>query len=196
MKTSGLSFDDSDEVVKGRRKGKLGIFFSPDFLDLLRLDLLNVILLIIFDSRDSKQDEKIAATFISEGFLSKSFERKGLFNKGWVRSFRDVDPDTTPAGKGWAVYGRKEVLSYMLFLVFYFSLQGYHGPPTFFYPRAFVRAKALVKVLPEEAKTQFEIDNSGDLKLKDGAQPIFGIRMDGIPKGPASYYHPRDIVRI
>jgi hypothetical protein len=33
---SGLLFSDEDEVVKGLRKGKPGIFFSPDFLDLVK----------------------------------------------------------------------------------------------------------------------------------------------------------------
>ena len=36
IKKSGLSFSDGDEVVKGKRKGKDGIFFSPDFIDLVK----------------------------------------------------------------------------------------------------------------------------------------------------------------
>ena len=36
LKMSGLLFSDEDEVVKGLRKGKSGIFFSPDFLDLFK----------------------------------------------------------------------------------------------------------------------------------------------------------------
>jgi hypothetical protein len=80
--------------------------------------------------------------------------------------------------------------------IIYWLFQGYHGPPTFFYPAAFVRAKTLVKVLPKEAKTLNEIKNSGDLRLRDEAQPIHGIRLDGIPKGPDTYYHPRDIAKM
>ena len=36
LKSSGLPFDESDSVIKGLRKGKECIFFSPDFLDILR----------------------------------------------------------------------------------------------------------------------------------------------------------------
>jgi hypothetical protein len=63
----------------------------------------------LFVFRATVQDDKIGPSFISEGFLSKCFERKGHFYKGWVKRYRDEDPDSTPAGKGWAVFGRKEV---------------------------------------------------------------------------------------
>ena len=65
-----------------------------------------------------------------------------------------------------------------------------------FLPHSFVRAKALVKVLPKDAKTLQEINNSGNLRLRDEAQPIHGIRLDGIPRGPDTYYHPRDISKM
>lgn len=73
MKSSGLSFDDSDEVVKGSRKGKIGIFFSPNFLDILRLDLLKLIVLTIFVYRDSKHDEKNCCNFYLQGFPVQEF---------------------------------------------------------------------------------------------------------------------------
>ena len=60
--------------------------------------------------RNSLKDEKIAASFVSEGFLAKCLERKDLYKKGKVREYRHEDPDFTPPGKGWAVFGKKEVV--------------------------------------------------------------------------------------
>ena len=94
MKSSGLSFEDSNCVVKGKKKGKESIFFSPDFVDTLR---------------NSAIEEKIDSSFVSESFLSKCVERKGLYAKGWIQRYRIEDPDVTPPGKGWAVFGKKEV---------------------------------------------------------------------------------------
>ena len=48
---------------------------------------------------------------MSESFLSKCVERKGYCDKGWVKLYRNEDPDITPPGKGWAVFGKKEVQS-------------------------------------------------------------------------------------
>ena len=48
-------------------------------------------------------------------------------------------------------------------------------------------------VLPENAKTLKEIHHSEGLRLRDGANSIYGIRVDGIPKAPDNYYLPRDI---
>ena len=86
----------------------------------------------------------------------------------------------TPPGKGWAVFGKKE---------------GYHGPATYFYPRAFIKAKLKMAVAPAEAQTLYEINQSGNLKLKDEAQSIWGIRADGIPRGPDSYYLQKDVIK-
>ena len=53
---------------------------------------------------------------MSERFLEKCLERKGHFRKGWVKSFRSSDPDaSTQPGKGWGVFGKKEVFSYIIY---------------------------------------------------------------------------------
>ena len=162
---TGVSFDNSDCVIKGLKKGKVAIFFSPDFVD---------------DLRNSVKDEKIGSNFVSESFLSKCVERKGMFQKGWIKRYRTEDPDVTPPGKGWAVFGKKE---------------DYHGPATYFYPRAFIKAKLKMSVAPADAQTLYEINQSGNLKLKDEAQSIWGIRVDGIPRGPDSYYLQKDVIK-
>ena len=57
------------------------------------------------------KDDKIGPGYVSESFLSKCVERKGYCDKGWVKLYRNQDPDVTPPGKGWAVFGKKEVQS-------------------------------------------------------------------------------------
>ena len=80
------------------------------------------------------------------------------------------------------------------FDIIFIFLQGYHGPPTFFYPKAFVRAKAGVNVVPAEAKTLSDIKQAGNCFIKEGAESVLALRMDGIPKAPDNYFLPRDII--
>ena len=63
----------------------------------------------LFQNRNSVQDERINANFIPEGFLARCLERRGFYPKGWVKRYRNEDPDVTPAGKGWGVFGQREV---------------------------------------------------------------------------------------
>ena len=74
-----------------------------------------------------------------------------------------------------------------------FFLKGYHGPATYFYPRAFVRAKAKVQVVPATARTRDEIFAEPGLKLSAGASIIHGIRDDGVPRPPNDYINSSDI---
>ena len=60
--------------------------------------------------RNSKQDEKIAEDFLSEKFLERCLERKHGFPKGWVKGYRETDPDSSSnSPRGWAVWGQKQV---------------------------------------------------------------------------------------
>ena len=49
-------------------------------------------------------------TFLSERFLIKCLERKDVFGKDWVKSYRNEDPDASPPGLGWGVFGKKKVI--------------------------------------------------------------------------------------
>jgi hypothetical protein len=53
-------------------------------------------------------------------------------------------------------------------------------------------------VVAEDARTMREVAQSGDMKLKDGANPVplFGIRLDGVPKAPDNYYLTSDIAKL
>ena len=47
---------------------------------------------------------------MSEKYLVRCLERKGWFQSGWVKSYRDADPDSvSDTARGWAVWGRKKV---------------------------------------------------------------------------------------
>ena len=76
------------------------------------------------------------------------------------------------------------------------TLQGYHGPPTYFYPRAFVRAKVKVQVVPATARTRDEIYATPGWKLSAGATIIHGIRDDGVPRPPADYINCSEIEKM
>ena len=76
------------------------------------------------------------------------------------------------------------------------TLQGYHGPPTNFYPRAFVRAKVKVQVVPATARTRDEIFAMPGWKVSAGAIIIHGIRDDGVPRPPADYINSSDIEKM
>ena len=60
--------------------------------------------------RNFKSSEKIPEDYLSMKFLERSLERKDVFAKGWVKSFRESDPDSQSVRqRGWAVWGQKEV---------------------------------------------------------------------------------------
>ena len=79
-------------------------------------------------------------------------------------------------------------------LMYFYLIQGNHGPAAAFYPRPFLKAKLEMTTVAPDAKTLAEINNCGGLRLKDGAESIRAVRIDGIPKAPDSYYLPKDIV--
>ena len=76
------------------------------------------------------------------------------------------------------------------------TLQGYHGPQSQFYRRAFVRAKVKVQVVPATARTRDEIYATPGWKLSAGATIIHGIRDDGVPRPPADYINCSEIEKM
>ena len=58
--------------------------------------------------RNYKSSEKIPVSYLSEKFLERSLERKNVFPKGWVKMFREADPNSVRQSC-WAVWGQKEV---------------------------------------------------------------------------------------
>ena len=60
--------------------------------------------------RNSKSEEKISESHLSEKYLERCLERKNGFPKGWVKNHRETDPDSTQTTpKGWGVFGQKQV---------------------------------------------------------------------------------------
>ena len=51
-------------------------------------------------------------------------------------------------------------------------------------------------VVPPESMTLTEINTSPEHRFRDGAETVFGIRVDGISKAPDNYYVPRDIEKF
>ena len=69
-----------------------------------------------FFIRNSKTEEDIPEDYLSEKFLERCLERRDGFQKGWVRQYRDSDPDSSAAKpKGWAVWGQKKVRKHYYF---------------------------------------------------------------------------------
>ena len=73
-----------------------------------------------------------------------------------------------------------------------FLLQGQRGPATFFYPKAFVRHKAKMEVLPRGSLTELEVAHYARGNLKAEAVAVYGIRPDQIG-APGQFYKPEDI---
>ena len=71
--------------------------------------------------------------------------------------------------------------------------QGQRGPATWFYPFSFVKHKAKMEVLPAGSLTRVEVHHKSGASLRDGANPVFGIRPD-VPGGPDQFYKPNDII--
>ena len=77
---------------------------------MLGRSFINFILFLTFLKRNSKTGEEIPQDYLSEKFLERCFERSDGFQKGWVRQYRESDPDSSAAKpKGWAVWGQKKV---------------------------------------------------------------------------------------